>query len=253
MRTPAAAIHAYLRAKDSNRPHLMAKAFCQHAMLSMQVRTSAISFPPLSCGREAITEVLVRRFGQSYDNVYTFCLAAPPRPAVSEFSCNWLVAMTDKASGEARVGCGRYDWRFAPASGLAERLDIAVEVMVVLPPEAARRVLDWVAALPYPWCGTAEAIAGAAIAGVAPVMAWLVFNDAPPPSGRPRHQSYEEMSYERAHEETDELPDAAGRYAVIPSRRTGDGKGHGRRGSGDGEEGCRLLEEERQGQGAGGV
>jgi hypothetical protein len=170
-------IQAYLRAKDGNRPHLMAKAVSRDATLSMQVHTSAIAFPPLSRGREAITEVLVRRFGQSYDNVYTFCLTPPPPPAAAEFSCNWLVAMTDKASGEVRVGCGRYDWRFAAATGLAERLDIVVEVMAVLPPAETQRVLDWVSMLNYPWCSTAEAIAGAAIAGVAPVVAWLVFND----------------------------------------------------------------------------
>lgn len=80
MRTPAAVIHAYLRAKDGNRPYLMAKAFSPHALLSMQMRTSAIAFPPLSQGREAITNVLVRRFGECYDNVYTFCLAPPPQP-----------------------------------------------------------------------------------------------------------------------------------------------------------------------------
>ncbi len=250
MRTPAAAIHAYLRAKDGNKPHLMAKAFCQHAMLSMQVNTSAISFPPLSRGREAITEVLVRRFGQNYDNVYTFCLTQPPRPAVAEFSCNWLVAMTDQGSGEVRVGCGRYDWRFAAASGLAERLDIAVEVMAVLSPEVAPRVLDWVSVLPYPWCSTAEAIAGAAIVGVAPVMTWLVFNDASPsPSGRPRHPSYEELENEKAVA----VSDATGRCTVIQSRRSGGGQGHGRGGGGDGEEGRRVPEEERQGQGAGRV
>jgi hypothetical protein len=114
-------------------------------------------------------------------------------------------------------------------------------------------VLEWVSALPYPWCGTAEAIAGAAIAGVAPVMAWLVFNDASPPSGRPRHHSYEEMDHEDIREKAEQLPDVAGRYAVIASCRAGGGEGHGRRSDGDGEEGGRVLEEERQGQGAGRV
>jgi hypothetical protein len=174
MLSPADVIHRYLMAKDGNRPHLMAGAFSEDATLAMQVNTSGIAFPPLSCGREAIADVLVRRFGQSYENVYTFCLAPPPRQAVSEFSCAWLVAMTDKAGGNVRVGCGRYDWRFEAGTGLAEHLAITVEMMRILPPAALEPVMQWAASLPYPWCatGTAAARAGAVV-GVAAVLDWL--------------------------------------------------------------------------------
>lgn len=171
---PADAIDAYLGAKDGNRPHLMAQAFAPEAVLTMLVKPDSIAFPPLTEGRAAIAEVLVRRFGQVYDNVYTICLAAPPRQPMAAFSCDWLVAMTEKSSGAVRVGCGRYDWRFATASGLVERLCITIEAMQTLEPAALDGVMRWIAALPYPWCGAGEALAGAAgIDGIGAVTAYL--------------------------------------------------------------------------------
>jgi hypothetical protein len=174
---PADAIDAYLGAKDGNRPHLMAYAFAPDATLSMLVKADGMAFPPLSQGRAAIADVLVRRFGQVYDNVYTICLAPPPLRPVAAFSCDWLVAMTEKASGTVRVGCGRYDWQFAPASGLAERLCISIEAMQTLAPEALDGVMRWIAALSYPWCGAGEAVAGAAgVDGIEAVKVYLLRN-----------------------------------------------------------------------------
>ncbi|RFP09295.1 hypothetical protein D0T25_23430 [Duganella sp. BJB488] len=178
MRSPAHTIHSYLLAKDGNRPHLMAQAFSEDAMLSMQVHTDSIAFPPLARGRDAIADVLVRRFGKSYENVYTFCLGPPPEQTASAFSCEWLVVMTDKCNGNVRVGCGRYDWHFDDTTGLAERLAISVEVMQILPPAAVEPVMKWVASLPYPWCVTEAVINRAAnVVGVGPVLAWLASNN----------------------------------------------------------------------------
>jgi hypothetical protein len=178
MRSPAQIIQHYLLAKDGNRPHLMSEAFSEDAMLSMQVNTDSIAFPPLSRGRDAIADVLVRRFGQSYENVYTFCLGQPPGQAASAYSCAWLVAMTDKGSGNVRVGCGRYDWHFEDVTGLAERLAISVEVMQILPPAATEPVMQWAASLSAPWCAAEAAITRAAhVVGVEPVLAWLASNN----------------------------------------------------------------------------
>jgi hypothetical protein len=55
----AEAIFAYIRAKDENRPYLMEHAFDRDAALAMVVNSDAISFPPITNGREAITQVLV--------------------------------------------------------------------------------------------------------------------------------------------------------------------------------------------------
>jgi hypothetical protein len=175
MHTPADSIIAYLRAKDGNRPHLMAQAFTHDASLAMLVNTGTISFPPLSSGRDAISEVLVRRFAQTYENVYTLCLASPPAGQVATFTCDWLVAMTEKASGAVRVGCGRYDWCFAPKSGLVERLAITIETMESLPFRDLELVMNWVSALSYPWCAP-ELAANAApnISSLSPVFDYIV-------------------------------------------------------------------------------
>lgn len=157
MQTPPDAILAYLHAKDGNRPHVMAKAFTEDASLQIDVPNGAISFPPVSNGREAITEVLVRRFAQSYENVYTFCLSAPPALQDQVFTCNWLVAMTEKDSWAVRVGYGSYDWQFSPTSGLVRSLVVRIDNMLSLPPDCAEPVLQWVSGLPYPWCSPGQA------------------------------------------------------------------------------------------------
>jgi len=161
MHTPADSIFAYLRAKDGNRPHLLAQSFTPDATLTMHVNTGTISSPPLSQGRVAIAEVLVSRFARNYENVYTLCLADAPADAEACFTCDWLVVMTEKDSQAVRVGCGRYDWRFAPESRLAESLAITIETMLVLAPTHGDAVLDWAGKLPYPWCSKLAASSSA--------------------------------------------------------------------------------------------
>jgi hypothetical protein len=55
--TRSEGIQTYLRAKDENRPHLMKLVFAETAKLEMTVETGAISFPPLTSGVDAITQV----------------------------------------------------------------------------------------------------------------------------------------------------------------------------------------------------
>ena len=105
---PEFVLRTYFLAKDSNRPHLMGRAFCQDASLRMEVKADAIAFPAETTGLEAISAVLVRNFGQAYDNVYSFYLERPPA-ACDRFSCDWLVGMTEKSTSQVRVGCGRRD------------------------------------------------------------------------------------------------------------------------------------------------
>jgi len=155
----SAHIRTYLRAKDENRPHLMASAFADSARLEVRNTTDAISFPPATLGVEAITQVLVRDFGRTYENVYTFCLCAEPEDAPGLFTCPWLVGMSDKATGSIRVGCGAYDWSFqGGGSNLVDRLVISINTMKVLPPDHLRPVMTWLSALPYPWCPASLAL-----------------------------------------------------------------------------------------------
>lgn len=161
MHTPQHSVETYLRAKDGNRPHLIAQAFAGGALLQMEMRQGGMVFPPSAQGREAIAETLVRNFNRSFENVYTFCLADPPAPDSADFHCDWLVAMTEKDSRAVRVGCGQYHWRFAPGNRLAQELRIVIEAMHTLPPVDILPVMAWAAALGWPWCPRAHALASA--------------------------------------------------------------------------------------------
>jgi len=165
----------YIRAKDENRPELMASAFAEDAILEMAVNTDAISFPPFTQGVSSITDVLVTRFNEKAENVRTFCLALPPKPDGGAFSCAWLVGMSEKSTGTVRVGCGRYDWTFQPRNPhLASRLRIAIEVMEILPAQHLVAVMKWLSKLPYPWCDSRLAVRDApSVEGLEPIVRYL--------------------------------------------------------------------------------
>ncbi|MEJ2446233.1 MAG: hypothetical protein P8Y42_22765 [Exilibacterium sp.] len=136
----------------------MKQAFSENASLEMRVKTDNIAFPPSTFGREEITNVLVRRFAQTYENIYTLCLAPPPEKTKSQYGCDWLVFMSEKADRQVRVGCGWYDWTFQQDSHLVEQLTITIEIMQSLPSEHLEIVMNWISALPYPWCPAAQVL-----------------------------------------------------------------------------------------------
>lgn len=129
----------------------MTGAFTRDAVLRMHVKTAAIAFPAASHGVHAIARVLVSEFGSRYENVYTFCVGAPPANDET-FDCDWIVFMTEKESGLVRAGFGRYQWRCAGQTGMVSSLEITIEEMAVLPEVHTELILQWVAGLPYPWC-----------------------------------------------------------------------------------------------------
>jgi hypothetical protein len=178
---PAYVIATYIKAKDGNRPHLMAGAFADTAILDVVVQRGDVAFAPHSIGLEAITDVLVRRFNQRFENVYTFCLAQPPTIFASTFECNWLVGMSEKDAGAVRVACGRYEWGFRDVEPrVAQRLKITIEQMEALPAGTLVPVMQWLSNLPYPWCSAKE-VAHSAPSGIAQIP-WLValISQAPP-------------------------------------------------------------------------
>jgi hypothetical protein len=152
MTTLEQSIETYIHAKDGNRPHLIAQAFAPAAELVMDVKTGTIAFPSAVVGAGEIARVLVSEFAQQYENVYTLCIGAPPAAAADAFDCDWLVCMSEKRTGAARVGYGRYAWRSEGAHGLVTHLRITIEAMHVLPAVWNAPILEWVSALPYPWC-----------------------------------------------------------------------------------------------------
>ncbi len=177
-RTAADLLRDYIRAKDENRPHLISAVFCESACLEMRVKTDSIRFPSVSQGAAAIADVLSSRFNQNYENIYTFCLDRPPADAASlpaAFACDWLVGMSEKDGGNARVGCGRYEWVFRQETPLCvESLYIVIEEMQVLPARHLPAVLKWLLKLDYPWSSAAAVCAAApAIDQLKPVLQYL--------------------------------------------------------------------------------
>ena len=157
--TPRDIVATYIRAKDENRPHLMRGAFATTAELRVVATPGTISFPGFTQGIDPITDILVRRFAQTYENVHTFCLAAAPRDDATTFSCPWLVGMSEKETRAIRVGCGRYDWVFNVAPPrLVGRLTITIELMQSLAADTLPPIMDWLAQLPYPWCSAQTAV-----------------------------------------------------------------------------------------------
>lgn len=145
------AIETYIHAKDYNRPHLMPDAFAADAELAMELKTDEISFPSTAIGVAGISDVLVSQFARQYENVYTFCIGNPPENELS-LRCYWLVCMSEKATGAARVGFGQYQWDFDAARGKISKLRITIEEMNTLPGAWCAPILAWAQTLPYPWC-----------------------------------------------------------------------------------------------------
>jgi hypothetical protein len=70
--------------------------------------------------------------------------------------------MTEKASRNLRIGCGRYEWEFETTPpNLARRLVITIAQMQVLPAPVAHEAFVALAALSYPWSSPTEVRAAA--------------------------------------------------------------------------------------------
>ena len=65
--------------------------------------------------------------------------------------------MSAKATGQLRVGCGRYDWHFNEGGKVAKLL-INVDVMKVLPDTELDAVMRWLSSIPHPWCSADQAL-----------------------------------------------------------------------------------------------
>ena len=158
--TPEAVLRGYFHAKDENRPHLLEDVFASNAELVIRNQSANIAFPAVTRGRPDIADVLVRSFALSYENMYSFYLGRPAL-AVQEFTCPWLVGMSERASGHVRVGCGTYEWTFEPhVPHTASRLVIVIEAMQILPLTESQSVFAWLRALNYPWSSPQAALHG---------------------------------------------------------------------------------------------
>lgn len=144
-------LRRYFHAKDENRPHLLAGVFSADARLEIRNSSAQILFPAVTVGLEAISDVLVRQFNRTYENIYSFYLGKPA-DGDDAFSCDRLVGMTEKESRCVRTGCGSYDWAFVRTPALrATKLIISIDAMRVMDSGVAEDVMRWLATLEYPW------------------------------------------------------------------------------------------------------
>jgi hypothetical protein len=171
---PDAILRNYFHAMDENRPHLLDRVFDDDAVLEVRNDTSTIAFPAITVGRDAIADVLVRSFGQTYENVYSFYLQRPAGQ-LPHFECDWTVAMTEKSTRKPRLGWGSYLWEFDEAApNRVRRLTIAIAEMRVLEPTATQEVFAGIASLSYPWSSSKEvALVAPAFPVLAPLEQWL--------------------------------------------------------------------------------
>jgi hypothetical protein len=151
----------------------MDSVFSIDARLEIRNRSEQISFPAVTVGLAGIADVLVRRFNQAYENIYSFYL---DRPTSNDdaFSCDWLVVMTEKESKAVRVGCGRYDWTFQREPALrVSGLIITIEAMLILEATVAPKVMRWIGQLDYPWTSVAAVTRSLPLVELQPVSTYV--------------------------------------------------------------------------------
>lgn len=147
-------IENYIKAKDTNRSHLMKKSFKMNSSLEIFSNSKNITFPSKTTGLSAISKVLVQDFNKSYENIYTLCFEEKSFEQDSSFGLRWLVAMNDKETKELKIGFGTYIWTFDEE--LASSLDIRIDQMNVVVESYKDEVIDAISKLPSPWCKQKE-------------------------------------------------------------------------------------------------
>jgi hypothetical protein len=103
MLTAADAARTDILAKDGNRPFLMLRAFAEDAELQIIQKTDAIAFPNQTKGREAIENVLVRRFNLDYENVFTLL----PDRATGDPAGAFRLRLAGRDVGQGERGAAR--------------------------------------------------------------------------------------------------------------------------------------------------
>lgn len=159
-------LECYLRAKDQNRPELIAECFAPDAELTFSIATDDIDFPRSVAGAPAIAKTLVADFGDRFDCCLTYYVCAAPK-LDSHGVCTmpWLVAMRQKDNDALRLGKGTYRWRIGRVSGGMDRivqLHIAIERMDVINDPGSIKLRGLQASLSYPWLAPGELAQGMA-------------------------------------------------------------------------------------------
>ena len=175
----ADAIAAYIEAKDLAHLPLLGRVFVEQGCeIEYSDKTHLVSLPGSPRGLEQIAQFMAN-FGSQFENIRTFCLSRPNSNYLPFFQCDFLVGMNAKQDGSVRVGFGQYGWHFASDDdGRVKKLVIALELMRELPASESGLIMQWLAALPYPWCSVFQASENIpAIDALRPIKRFLAPNE----------------------------------------------------------------------------
>jgi len=148
------ALNRYIDGKDNNRPAVLKALYCSDAVLAFSLDDQSMSFPTRVEGAQEIAKVLSGDFNQRYQRVKTWYLTQPVADGTDQVTEQpWLVMMQEKASGDIRIGCGFYNWRFEtncnPLQVSAHHIHI--HTMLSFPSTRESWLIELQQSLAYPW------------------------------------------------------------------------------------------------------
>lgn len=154
-----ALLESYVEGKDRNRPGVIEGIYAPDAVVTFDIRTPRITFPPEIRGSACIARILSADFNRRFSSPRTYYLKGPRggRGDNSVRGQPWLVIMQEASTGLINVGWGTYDWFFEPPHVESDppwqirRHHISIWEMVSPEDPDIRDPKDLQHPLSYPW------------------------------------------------------------------------------------------------------
>jgi len=170
-----ALLHKYLQAKDESRPYLFRQVFPENGRF--QTRFSIDTDFDQGGMREGIAEITntFGMLGRFFENIFTTCpIESASYTEEGQLQSTWIVGMSSRDNGDIRIAAGAYLWTFDEESGKVAELDVLMEHMLEFPGKHLAAIMDWLSALPQPWCETKALLDGMPeIEGLEPVRTYF--------------------------------------------------------------------------------
>ena len=152
-------IEKYMTAVQSNQTDLIKEVFIHDASLEIKAHTTYVSFPKLTKNAEEVAKVLVKDFGEKYENISTFCFIDTLSNEKDSITCNILICMQEKESKSILLSYGLYVWEFSEGSATkVSKLNIEIEKLLVLNPSQEKIISTWISNLPQYWVERKEVL-----------------------------------------------------------------------------------------------
>ncbi|PCK07787.1 MAG: hypothetical protein COA42_12445 [Alteromonadaceae bacterium] len=166
-------LERYFEGKDKDRPEVIKETFSNSAIVTFDIKTDVISFPPIIEGSDNIAAQMFDDFHQKFEHVESYYVITGDRPEPKEnqiLSLPWLVTMKEREGNIFRVGTGYYDWTFEKnkstdgdqSQWLVNALHIYIHDMVVFEVEDPKYLSLLRKNYSYPWLNRDALIASLA-------------------------------------------------------------------------------------------